>query len=124
MQAQSQRLPGVESAAAEVRRRVAGTRDRDRLATLQCGTPDDAPTSNRLVREPAGAGHEVLAFAERQLVTTAEMEDVAHVEVRQAIVERHSEARHPGRAVARNAASVEQVTRIRHRLGIRISEKE
>src|SRR5229473_6485452 len=93
MQPEFQRLSGIEIATAKVRCRSAGAGKGDRLSTLERCAPHDAPASDGLVCKATGIRHEVLALAEWKLVTAAEMENIANIKIRQAIVKSHSETR-------------------------------
>src|ERR1700687_859732 len=126
MHSEFQGLSGKECAAAKVRRRTAGAAKSDGLAALECSTPYDVPSSDRLVCKARGARHEALTLAEGQLVTAAEMENVANIEIRQAIVKGHSETGNVRRAETNipNAPSVEQVAGVGHGLGPRVGKQE
>ncbi len=58
----------------------------DWLASLKRGDPLNAPTADKLVRSARSARHEFLAFAERELIATAQVEDVADIERSQAAI--------------------------------------
>src|SRR5579859_2910870 len=124
MQTKFQRLPRVEVAASEVRGCSAGAAKGDRLATLQRGAPDDAPTADGLVRPPTGTRHVALALAEGKLIAATKMENVANIEVRQTIIEGHAESRYARRAETRYAAAIQQVAGVSHGLGVGVSEEE
>ena len=52
------------------------------------------------------------------------MEDVADVEIGQAVVERHSETRHVGCAETSHAPTVEKITGIGHGLRVSVGGQE
>jgi len=58
----------------------------------------------------------MLAFAEGQFITAAEVEDVPDVKAGQAVIEMDTEAGNAGRTIALNAPAVEQVTGVGKRL--------
>ena len=75
------------------------------LASLEGGTPMDAPAADQLVREAAGVAHEALALTEGKLIAAAEVEDIANVEVSQTIVGLDSEAGNARSAIAIDIAT-------------------
>jgi hypothetical protein len=117
-------LSGIEITATQRGRSSAGTAEANRLATLQRGAPVYAPASYELIHSACAARSETLALTERQLVATAEMKYVPEVEIRQAIVECHAETGNTRCAVTCHAPSVEQVTRVCHRLGVCVGKQE
>src|SRR6516225_4850939 len=58
----------------------------------------------------------MLAFAEGQLIASAEMEDIPEVEARQTVIKMDSQARHVRRTVTPEAPTIQQVTCVGERL--------
>src|SRR5690349_22493007 len=110
------RVADFQSVAAEAGGSAADAANADRLATLQRGTPICLPSTDDLVFNSTAAGQETFAFAEGQFVPTAEVDDIADIEVRQSVVVVNAESGERGRPVTAIAAAIEQVAGIRQHL--------
>src|SRR5438045_8967156 len=86
MQPQLERLARKEYAASDACSRLCWATKGDWLTTLERGAPIDTPPAYDLIHEAAGISHVLLAFAERKLISAAEVKHVADVKARQAIV--------------------------------------
>ena len=85
----------------------------DWLASLKSGDPLNAPTADKLVRSARSARHEFLAFAERELIATAQVEDVADIERSQAAIVLNPDTRNVGSPIASEASAVQQIAGVR-----------
>ena len=83
------------------------------LATLQSGDPLKTPTADELVRSSSGAGHILLAFAEGELISATEMEDVADIERSKSAIVLNPHTRNVGSPIPPKASAVQQIASVR-----------
>src|SRR5579872_7558854 len=89
------------------------------LAVLQSQNIRHAPSAEHGIGESAGIAQHGLSTPHRQIIASAEVENLAHVEITEAVITLNSKTGEPGRAVSANVA-VQTIARVRPALGPRI----
>ena len=93
-------LPGdYESPAAGARTHAVGTGNDDWLSTLQRRAPDQAPAPSDGIGKALRVPHKALVFPEGEFVAATKVEDIANVEVCQAVLTANTNAGHVWGAV-------------------------
>src|ERR1700761_8600152 len=92
------------------------TGEGNRLAALKTTDNIRAPPAYHCILHLAYIAEEFLAGTKRQLVTAAEMENVAYIVIERTVIEFRTVTWHVWRAVPLQAAAIEQVLSIAKRL--------
>ena len=114
----------IAAATAYIDSRWCRTIKLERLPALQVDNPLQCPTTQNRILRACGITHVLLTFSEREFIAPAEVQNIANIEVGQAIVSMDSYSRNIGPSVCVPRKIIQQIQRVRTNFGIRVRSQE